>query len=94
MTLAPAVRHLPLRRLHQQVRKAVGQRIDWLRIYIVNEEEILLAGASPSTAIKRHVVDAVRRAAPSAHLRSAIVVGELPPGLQVGMPEGDRRLRR
>ena len=95
MTLAPApVRHVPLRRLHQHVRKAVGQRVDWLRIYVVNEEEILLAGASPSASIKQHVVDAVRKAAPSASLRSAIVVGELPPGLRVGMPERDRRPRR
>jgi hypothetical protein len=75
--------HAPLRQLHQQVRTRLGQRVDWLRIYIVNEEEILLAGSCPSGATRRRVMDAVRQAAPAARLRSAIMVDELPPGLGV-----------
>jgi hypothetical protein len=77
MVTAARLSHVPLRRLHQQVRQRVGQRVDWLRIYIVNEEEILLAGDCPSGATQRRVVEAVRKAAPAVRLRNAIGVRRL-----------------
>ena len=76
----------PLRHLHKRVRKELGQRVDWLRIYIVNEEEILLAGTCSSAPLRQRVGNIVRDAAPGARLRNAIVVGELQPGLRVGTP--------
>ena len=85
--------HVPLKQLQQRVRERVGQRIDWLRIYVVNEEEILLAGACPSGSTRQRVVDAVRKAAPAARLRSAIVVNELAPGLRPA-PVSTRRSGR
>jgi hypothetical protein len=72
----------PLKQLHRHVRKMLGQKVDWLRIYIVNEEEILLAGTCPSSSLRQRVGSIVQAAACGARLRNTIVVDELAPGLR------------
>ena len=89
------LKHTPLRQLHKHVSRKLGERVDWLRIYIVNEEEVLLAGTCTAAATRRRVLQSVRTAAPGARLRNAIVVDELPPGLRPGtVPPSTRRIGR
>ena len=67
-------RNRPLRHLHQEVGMKLGERADWLRIYVINEEEILLAGTCPSPATRQRVAAAVRSVAPGVQVRNAVVL--------------------
>jgi hypothetical protein len=81
--------HTPLGQLHKRVRKKLGERIDWLRIYVVNEEELLLGGTCTNPATRQRVAAAVRCAAPGVRVRNAMIVGERSPGLRVAaVPAG------
>lgn len=73
-------RNRPLRQLHKEVGETLGEQADWLRIYAVNEEEILLAGTCPSPYTRQRVAAAVRSVAPGVRVRNA--VGIEPAGSQ------------
>jgi hypothetical protein len=68
-------RNRPLRQLHEEVGLKLGERADWLRIYVVNEEELLLGGTCPTPAARQRVAAAIRSVAPGVRVRNAVGIG-------------------